>query len=76
MTTKLTLSVDAAVISRAKRYAKRSGVSVSALVENYLAVVSQPPSAPKAPPRLQELRGILKGADVSQYRKHLERKYR
>ena len=76
MTTKLTLSVDAAVIFRAKRYAKRSGVSVSALVENYLAVVSQPTAAPKPPPRLQELRGILKGADVSQYRKHLERKYR
>ena len=76
MTTKLTLSVDAAVISRAKRYAKRSGVSVSALVENYLAVVSQPPAVPPSPPRLQELRGILKGADVSQYRKHLERKYR
>jgi hypothetical protein len=53
VTTKLTLSIDAAVISRAKRYAKRSGVSVSALVENYLAIVSQPPAAPKAPPRLQ-----------------------
>lgn len=76
MTTKLTLSVDAAVISRAKRYAKRNGISVSALVENYLAVVSRPPAAAPAPPRLQELRGILKGADVSQYRKHLERKYR
>jgi Family of unknown function (DUF6364) len=76
MTTKLTLSVDSAVISRAKRYAKRSGVSVSALVESYLAIVSQPPAARKAPPLLQELRGILKGADVSEYRKHLERKYR
>jgi Family of unknown function (DUF6364) len=75
MTTKLTLSVDAAVISRAKRYAKRRGVSVSALVENYLAVVARPPASLPSPPRLQELRGILKGADVSQYRKHIERKF-
>ena len=76
MTTKLTLSIDSAVISRAKRYAKRSGVSVSALVESYLAIVSQPSAAQKNPPLLQELRGVLKGADLSEYRKHLERKYR
>ena len=40
MTTKLTLSVDPAVVSRAKRFAKRQGVSVSSLVEAYLASVS------------------------------------
>jgi len=67
--------MDSAVILRAKRYAKRNSVSASALVENFLTDVSQPSLAPKAPPRLQKLRGILKGADVTQYRKHLERKF-
>jgi hypothetical protein len=80
MTTKLTLSVDSAVISRAKRYAKRHGVSVSGLVETYLAAVAKPavshPSEERtAPPVRRELQGILKGADVSAYRRHLERKY-
>jgi hypothetical protein len=42
MTTKLTLSVDPAVVSRAKRYAAKQGVSVSWLVETYLASVSRP----------------------------------
>jgi len=76
MTTKLTLSVDSAVISRAKRYAKRSEVSVSALVESHLALVSQPPAARIAPSLFQQLRGVLKGADASEYRKYLQRKYR
>ncbi len=75
MTSKLTLSIDTAVILQAKQYAKRNGVSVSALVQNFLTVVSQPSAAPKAP-SMQELRGILKVADVSQYREHLERKFR
>jgi hypothetical protein len=39
MMSKLTLSVDPGVAARAKRYAKRHGVSVSGLVETYLAAV-------------------------------------
>ena len=35
---KLTLSVDEAVVERAKEIARRRGTSVSALVERYLAV--------------------------------------
>ena len=42
---KLTLSVDSRVVSRAKQYAKRRGVSVSEMVETYLAAVAEPPSA-------------------------------
>jgi len=37
---KLTLSIDPVVISRAKRYAKQHGTSVSQMVEAYLASVS------------------------------------
>jgi hypothetical protein len=76
VTTKLTLSLDPAVITRAKRYAKQRGVSVSAMVEAYLAAVSQPVDAQKAPQVRRRLQGILKGADPADYRRHLARKYK
>ena len=75
---KLTLSVDAAVISRAKRYAKQQGVSVSEMVEVYLAAVAnsaQPASAGDSPV-LRSVRGILKSGTREDYRRHLARKYR
>jgi hypothetical protein len=75
MTTKLTLSVNPAIVSRAKRYAKRQGVSVSRLVEGYLASVADEPAATDLPPVIASLRGILKNADTDAYRKHLVRKY-
>ena len=63
---KLTLSVDERVVSRAKRYAKRRGVSVSAMVEAYLASVAEAPdkSSEDSPPILRSVRGILKKADL------------
>jgi hypothetical protein len=74
---KLTLSVDARVISRAKRYAKQRGISISEMVESYLAAVSAPafPDGPETP-ILRTLRGSLKKADLAGYRKHLAAKYR
>lgn len=72
---KLTLSVDDRVVSRAKRYAKLHGVSISEMVETYLAAVAGPPSpATGATPILRSLRGILKHADINEYRKHLAAK--
>ncbi|HEY1217360.1 MAG: DUF6364 family protein [Bryobacteraceae bacterium] len=74
---KLTLSVDDRVVSRAKQYAKRRGVSVSQMVEVYLAAVAEPPSAATdTAPILDSVRGILKRADIDEYRKHLAAKYR
>jgi hypothetical protein len=75
---KLTLSVDAQVVSRAKRYAKRRGVSVSAMVEAYLASVAGAPdkSAQDSPPILRAVRGMLKKTDRDAYKKHLIAKYR
>ena len=74
---KLTLSVDSHVVSRAKQYAKRRGVSLSGMVEAYLAAVGEPPSnAAGAAPILHSVRGILKKADIGEYRKHLAAKYR
>jgi hypothetical protein len=76
VTTKLTLSLDPAVITRAKRYAKQRGVSISAMVETYLAAVSQPLDAVKTPPVRRRLQGLLKGASPAGYQRHLERKYK
>ena len=42
--TKLTLSVDARVVARAKRYARARGTSVSGLVERMLDLAAGPPS--------------------------------
>ncbi len=76
MQAKLTLSIDPSVVVRAKRYAKRSGMSVSQMVEAYLDTVTRK-AAGEAPetPVLNSLRGILKGADPDAYRKHLLKKY-
>jgi Family of unknown function (DUF6364) len=74
---KLTLSVDDRVVSRAKQYAKLRGVSVSEMVEAYLAAVAEPPSrATGAAPILRSVRGVLKNANINEYRKHLAAKYR
>jgi hypothetical protein len=74
---KLTLSVDDHVVSRAKQYAKRRGVSVSDMVEAYLAAVAEPHNpATGASSILRSVRGVLKNGDIDQYRKHLAAKHR
>jgi antitoxin component of RelBE/YafQ-DinJ toxin-antitoxin module len=74
---KLTLSVDNRVVSRAKQYAKRRGVSVSEMVEAYLAAVAGPTfPTTGAVPILRSVRGVLKDADLDEYRKHLVAKHR
>ncbi len=74
---KLTLSVDERVISRAKQYAKRRGVSISKMVEDYLAgVVEGASPAVGDTPILRSLLGVLKNADIEEYREHLTTKYR
>lgn len=72
---KLTLSVDEAVIERAKRLAAERGTSVSKLVERYLALVSGAGRPRAEAPVLDRLRGSLAGSDPDAYRRHLERKY-
>jgi hypothetical protein len=75
---KLTLSVDEAVVGRAKRYAASHGTSVSRLVEQMLDLVSSPPTGTQSepPPVLARLRGTMKRGSVKDYRRHLEQKYR
>lgn len=74
---KLTLSVDPDVVLRAKRYAKLRGVSISEMVETYLAAVAGPATqTDRDAPVLRSLRGSLKNADPNEYKRHLDAKYR
>jgi len=74
---KLTLSVDDRIVARAKRYAAGRGVSISRMVEAYLASVTEPPSpSERDTPILRSLRGSLKKADLASYKKYLAAKYR
>ena len=75
---KLTLSVDAAVISRAKRYADANNTSVSRLVETMLDLIATPatPGDTAGAPVLARLRGSLTRGTRADYRRHLEQKYR
>jgi hypothetical protein len=77
---KLTLSVDADVVSGAKRYAREQGTSVSKLVERYLSALARPPklSTNDLSPVTRRLSGVLKGVtfDRKEYIDYLERKYR
>lgn len=82
MPTKLTLRLDEKLIAAAKVYARTQGRSVSVLVADYFAQLTQPsPSMDAAPPTSKitaSLRGALQGSDVdeSDYQRHLEAKYK
>ncbi len=71
---KLTLTVDAAVIERAKRFSRRNGTSVSELVNSFLASLEDEGGA--ATPVVTRLRGVLpSSASLDEYRAHLEEKH-
>ncbi len=79
MQTKLTLRLDANLIRRAKRYAKRSGKSVSTVVADFFAALDTPADEPGSlPPKVRSLFGALGTTplDESDYARHLEQKYR
>jgi hypothetical protein len=74
---KLTLSVSAAVVARAKAYARAQDTSVSALVEKMLDVAASSPGPRGATPAvLRRLRGSLKRGSVADYLRHLRHKHR
>ena len=76
---KLTLSVEEAVVGRAKEYAAARGTSVSRLVEDYLRLIAEDPDHREkaATPVLTRWRGALEGSRVDgrDYRRYLEKKY-
>lgn len=73
---KLTLSVDEQIIERAHRYSRRHNVSISQLVSNYLARLSESEPERSYSPTVRRLIGILpRDVSVEEYHRHLEEKH-
>ena len=73
--TKLTLSVESAVVERAKRFSRRNQTTVSDLVQEFLSSLED--SEQGATPVVSRLRGVLPpSASRDEYREHLEAKHR
>lgn len=78
---KLTLTVDESVIARAKEHAAARGTSISALVEEYLDHIVNPPKPRSPTPIMEQFIGILEGAypdpesAIEDYYRYLEKKH-
>lgn len=72
---KLTLSVDATVIERAKRFSRRNNTSISELVTAFLASLED--EAQASTPIVDRLTGIIPDRGPGDdYHRYLEEKYR
>lgn len=84
MDSKLTLKLDKSVIERAKEYAKKNQVSLSRLIENYLASLTQKDKTNKKEIEISPfVKSIATGVSISSdidtrevYREHLLEKYK
>ncbi len=59
MVTKLTLTVEKAIIERAKSYAKNTGRSLSELIESYLETLTDENTESELSPKLKNLVGSV-----------------
>lgn len=72
--TRLTLSVDPAVVARAKRFSRRNDTTVSKLVEEFLSSLDD--SVEAATPISRRLRGVLPSStSIDDYRTSLSETY-
>lgn len=73
MTTKLTLTIDDSVILVAKKYAKKTGKSLSDIVENYLkTLTSRAPMDETISPRILKLMGSIELPENFEYNSALK----
>jgi hypothetical protein len=73
---KLTLSVDEAVIERARRYSELHQTSISRLVSTFLEALGGDAPEREPGPRVRRLTGILPAdASRAEYRRYLEEKH-
>ena len=79
MKKRLTLTIDADLIQRAKRHSQKRGKTLSQTVEAYFALMDEPIDIDEAdlPPNVRSLVGILAGSglDEQDYYEYLERKH-
>jgi hypothetical protein len=75
MNTKLTLTIEQKVVSKAKVYARRKGHSLSGIIENYLKVITQDglKSDIEMTPVVKSLRGSFKAPSNFNYKKDLSK---
>jgi hypothetical protein len=59
MTTKLTLTVEKSIIEKAKSYARKTGRSLSELIENYLETITRDAGDEKVSPKLKKIVGAV-----------------
>ncbi|MGK2953777.1 MAG: DUF6364 family protein [Thiobacillus sp.] len=75
-TNKLTLSIDAGTVKKAKRYVAAHGTSLSRLLTQYLASLPDDTRQKTLPPRVGRLAGILPPqTDIEEYKSHLHSKH-
>lgn len=75
MNTKLTLTIEQAIIERAKKYAKGKGRSLSGIIENYLKVITKEENRVdiEITPLTKSLRGSFKAPKDFDYKKELSK---
>ena len=74
MNTKLTLTIEQAIIERAKSYAKEKGRSLSDIIENYLkAITKEEKIEEELSPLIKSLRGSFKIPKSFDYKKELSK---
>ena len=73
MDKKLTLSLDGAVIERAKAYARNRDISLSKMIERYLSLLTAPESVEQKDaftPLVKELSGIVDLSEDVDHKEH------
>ena len=76
MQSKLTLRMEDAVITKAKRLAKKQGKSVSKVISDYITKEPEDMTVEELPPITASMIGALGGQVIEDdYKKHLEEKY-
>ena len=74
MNTKLTLTIEQAIIKRAKSYAKEKGRSLSDIIENYLkAITKEEKIEEELSPLIKSLLGSFKTPKSFDYKKELSK---
>jgi hypothetical protein len=76
MNTKLTLTIEQAVIEKAKKYASSKGRSLSDIIENYLKVITrdEPNEKIELTPIVKSLKGTFKAPKNFDYKKELSKR--
>lgn len=78
MDTKLTLKLNNEIIEQAKKYAKSQKLSLSKMIENYLAAVisKNQPKEFKISPLVESLTGVIQLDEKKKYSDFLSEKYK